>query len=441
MRFFFRILLGLIIISFFLPPFVALPLTPQASYYFPFWVTLALISYPQIALNTGFIASFSFIVLHIIYVIFGLYQNNEHSLYTNFWPLAFSFSVLEYFKLSGDRSGFKILFKLTIVLILITSISSIISLSLYPYASRSMAGNLASTGQFDLIVFYMYIGIGNYYFFHNLAFCVPIIMILLLDYRFYNVKRWKILLMLTLNLTAVVSGGFSSAFGIFFIGLIFSLFLNRMKTIISYFLLILSIYATFSIIAPFASPILYTIANVLDSEIISPRLRNVGANLDGSSKNLDDKELIYTESYEKQLDISLKAFQDNPLTGSGIQGGHHFWADILGKFGLIGFIPWFFILFYLFRTRTGWFSGNMRIVWIHILSTFIFIGFFKPIGLEEMFSFVVIFLPGFLIYLQDRIAMLNTSKGTANIKFFKKVQTNNLHTFENTNFNKSKIKQ
>ncbi len=421
---FFRAFLGIIIISLFLPSFVALPITPQASFYYPFWVILVLFFYPKVALNTGFLASFSFVVLHVIYIIYNFYQNENYTLFYFFWPLAFSFSVIEYFQVSKDFEGLKLLTRLALILILITSFTSSVALTFFPGAARDMAGYLSESKQGELGDFYMLLGIGNYYFYHNIAICSTLIILLIQRNNEFGVKKSHLILALFVVFFAVIRGAFSSAFGIFFIGVIFAFILPRIRTILFYIITIASFYIAFSSIGPLIAPGINVLADAVDSEDISPRLRNVAANLDGSDKLLADDELRYTQSYEEQLKMSLEAFQEHPLTGAGRQGGHHFWADFLAKFGIIGTIPWLFILFYLFRSRLRWLKGRMKVVVFHGIGTLIFIGFFKPIGLEEMFSFIAIFLPAFLIYFQSREIKtksnkLNLKPSGRNIHFFK----------------------
>lgn len=403
----FRYFLGLIIVSFFLPTFVALPYTTQAAFYFPIWVVLVGIFYPKTIFNFGFLGAFLFLILHVIYNLFGLYKTDTYSMLDYFWPMAFSFSVIEYFNVSKDYTGLYGLTKLTFILIIITMITSIVSLTMFPSAARDMAGFLSATGQYELNRFYLYIGIGNYYFFHNVAFIVPIIVFLFQNKQYLNFNRVYLIIFLALIFLAIYRGGFSSAFGLFFIGLSLGLFLNMIRSPLYYLILISIFYLQFNLIGPLLAPAFYATADLFDdSEYISPRLRNLASNFDGSSKLLDDRDLKYTEGYEIQLAISTQAFLENPLTGSGKQGGHHHWIDLLSKFGLIGFIPWILIMIYMYRSRVRPLKGTFKLIYFHVLMCLIFLGLFKPIGLEDMFSFVAIFLPAFLYYAQFKIMRL-----------------------------------
>ena len=397
-----RYFLVLIVVSFFLPPFVALPYMPNSTFYFPFWIVLVFFSYPRALLNTGFMASFAFLLLHFLYTVMGWYQNDVYSLMDYFFPLAFSFSVLEYFKESKDFKRLDQMLELSLILLIITSITSIISLTAFPSAARDMAGFLSASDQRDLADFYMLIGIGNYYFFHNIALCVPLLVFLIQNKNSRNLVRLKWLAILGITFLAVMRGGFSSAFGIFFIGLALSVLISRLKSVKAYLGLLIGLGIVYFLFSPILAPVLYSFADILDSEFISPRLRNVAANLDGSAAFLSERDSIYTSSYKKQLEISLEGLLKNPFTGSGVQGGHHFWADALAKFGLIGFLPWIFIIIYLIRSRSKWFFGRYKIIVIHVFITLFFIGFFKPIGLDQMFTFISIFIPAFLLLLQRR---------------------------------------
>lgn len=402
-KIFLRYFLGVIIVSFFLPTFIALPYTPQASFYFPIWVVLVWIFYPKTIFNFGLLGAVLFLILHILYTIFGFYKTDAYSILDYFWPIAFCFSVIEYFNVSKDYTGFYTLTKLSFILIIVTSITSVVSLSQIPSASRDMAGLLSSTGQYEINVFYLYIGIGNYYFFHNVAFLVPLVVFLFQKKKYFKVKGVYLIAVLALIFLTIYRGGFSSALGLFFIGLFFGLFLNKIRSPLNYLIFISILYLSFNFIAPLSTPVMYSTADLLDSEFFSPRLRNVAAKIDGSEIFLDDRELLYTKGYEDQLEISTQAFLENPLTGIGKQGGHHFWADILGKFGIIGFIPWILIIIYMYRSRVRHLNETLKLIYFHVLMSLIFVGFFKPVGLEDIFTFVAIFFPAFLYYIQFKL--------------------------------------
>jgi hypothetical protein len=420
---FYQSFLTIIFVSLYLPTFIALPYTPQGEFYFPLWIFAVLLNYPKVALSQGFLASFSFVILHLIYQMFGLCQNQENTMVDYFWPMAFSFTVLEYFKASNNMPAFKRVIEITFICILLTSITSSISLNFFPSAARDMAGYLSSSGESELINFYLYIGIGNYSFFHNLALFVPLIMVLIINNRNIIISAtWLIGILITMVYT-VITGGFSSAFGLVIIGLAISMLLTKIKSRLRYVLLLSTIYLTFSTLVPLIAPLIYAVSDKLNSEFISPRLRNVAANLDGTSRLLDDQDLEYINGYEKQLDISIVAFKKNILTGSGISGGHHFWMDFLANFGIIGMIPWVIIMVYLVKSRTVWIIRQFRLVYFHIIITVIFFGLFKPIG-TEVFVFISALFPAFIIYVQEYL--LITSAESKKSKHLKQRQSKNI---------------
>jgi hypothetical protein len=397
---YFRVILTIFYASFFLPTVVALPFTPQAVFYVPFWLFSLFIYYPKIFISKEFIISYLFLILHFIYVSFGLYGTNEFSLLDYFSQIAFSFSLLEYFKLSKDYVGFKYVTKLIFILLIITCGTNIVSLSIFPDASRGLAGYLSSSGQQELIVQYLYYGISSYDFFHTLAFISPIYPTFFL-LRKIKINKYVLLTTYGLYCLAIYRGGYSSAFGILLIGLFFSFFISKFTNQIKYlfFLAIFGIF--FSFYSFIVSPALYFLADTLNSEFISPRLINVAANLDKSSTFLDEKELIYTVSYENQKEISLKSFYSNVLTGGEKSGGHHFFADFLGRFGIIGFVPLLIALIHTYFSRVKLFSGTFKILFIHIFTSFIFVGFFKPIGIFYMLPTVTFIVPAFFLYAQN----------------------------------------
>lgn len=406
----------LILVSFFLPTFVALPYTPGSAFYAPFWLILLALNYPKIFISRGFLICYLFFIVHIIKFIFSdTYKvlAFESTMAYNAMCLAFAISLLEYFKMLNKPIQFKQIGTLSFVLIMVTCVTCIISLNIFPDASRFLAGagstadsTVENTGIIEL---YMLYGIANYDFYHGVAFISPIFMTLFFSKNKF-VEKKKFIVPIALFLTCIYWGQYSSTLGLILIGSIFSLIIPKLKSMTQYLLISIITIFLVSFSGKIISPVLYTLADILNSENFSPRLRNVGANLDGSYIELDDKDRTYTESYEEQKNISLESFYNNPIFGGNEIGGHHFWYDIIGRYGLIGLGVWITLLSYIFRDISNRLFGIYKIIYLHIFISFVFVGIYKPIITFTMIPYITFFAPIFLLMFQNKTWFIKDKK-------------------------------
>jgi hypothetical protein len=406
----------LILVSFFLPTFVALPFTPGASFYAPFWLILLALNYPKIFVSKGFLICYLFVFVHIIKFIYSdaykVLEFESTFAYTAMC-LAFAISLLEYFKMLNNPIQFKQIGTLSFVLIMTTCVTCIISLNIFPDASRFLAGagsvansTVENTGIIEL---YMLYGIASYDFYHGVAFIFPVFSTLFLT-KNKLFERKKFIIPIALFLSCIYFGQYSSTLGLILIGSIFSLIIPKLKNMTQYLLISVITIFLVSFSGKIISPVLYSLADILNSENFSPRLRNVGANLDGSYLQLDDKDREYTESYEEQKNISLQSFYNNPILGENEIGGHHFWYDIIGRYGLFGLGVWISFLSYIFKDISNRLLGSFKIIYLHIFISFVFLGIYKPILIFAMITYITFFAPVFLLMFQNKSWFLKDKK-------------------------------
>lgn len=297
--------------------------------------------------------------------------------------------MLQYFFNSKDLYGLSLSVKLSLVFIIITSVTSIIGLSVYPDASRLMAGSLKLESEVSLM--YEQMGVGSYGFFASVAFILPTLAYYIRTNGMI-LNKFVYLFLILLIIVAMVSSQHTI---IMLTGSVFFIFayLNPKKRLLSIVLLIL-LLGVFFITPSFYADILYSISDSsLLSERVSSRFADLGKTIEFSDYNPDSgKTYASTERLSRSL-FSLESFLSNPFIGGGKSGGHAFWLDQLALFGLLGFIPWIII----FKNHYRFVKKNVsfhffKFIQLSYIAVFLF-GLFKNMGGAETWMAVFFIAP------------------------------------------------
>lgn len=87
-----------------------------------------------------------------------------------------------------------------------------------------------------------------------------------------------------------------------------------------------------------------------------------------------------TYATDVRLKLSLKSlysFLINPIYGAGDSGGHAYWLDRLGLFGMLGFLPWIILFRNQVLTNLRLMGKNVRTYYLVSFSAFILFGLAK----------------------------------------------------------------
>ncbi|KGX89982.1 hypothetical protein N781_08745 [Pontibacillus halophilus JSM 076056 = DSM 19796] len=246
-----------------------------------------------------------------------------------------------YFYLNlNDQDVDKSVIKITTILVIITSITTIWGLMRYPNAVRS----LTSTSQDKDMQQTLYaMNISSFDFTYSLVIVLPLLFIMLLTRTKKYYPIWE-------------------KFIVFCISLLFLVVIFNSKFLISYILLGMSfLVSLFSVIRnTFFSAILITISSILIL-FISPTL--IVFMLDIISNNTDSLLIINKIATVKQIIesgynlsligsrydyflLSFSSFVDSPIFGVGayykdeytLIGGHSQLMDDLARYGIVGFV-------------------------------------------------------------------------------------------------------
>lgn len=222
-----------------------------------------------------------------------------------------------------------------LICLLLTSITTYIGCTLYPGASRALAGSLGAQGETELQAFYNSINIGGFEFVYTLVLLCPIMVFLIKDYKLRPYQRLLFIALLIWSLVVIIKTEYTTAVMVSFLSLmLFILKANKKNLIILLIIL--------GLLVLFASKLFFYLSTVFESESISHRLEDISRVIQGQSTTSSSG---YTD-IDSRIDLYLlawKAFLTSPIYGTGEAiGGHSFILNVLSRYGLIGLILFIF---------------------------------------------------------------------------------------------------
>lgn len=289
--------------------------------------------------------------------------------------------------LINNPSDKKILFfaKYIFAVFAITATTTLIGSIIYPDAARYLA--TVADANDALAVKYYWRNIGGYEFVYSIVLLHPLI---ILAHKQGKIKRWTSFAMSILIILLSINSGYTIAFLLSIICCFLYLFKRNMRSkqmmiwLVSVVLMIIIFYTIIS-------KILIFLADILDNDMISLRLRALAGGVEGVENSEDNRILLY--------EMSLNTFFKYPLFGSFVHGGHgtgghSFILDFLGQFGLCGLA----ILVLMYRAIYIRFfkpyyekAGYGYIVWAFIQAMFL-----SSVNTGSWFTILAVFIPIFL---------------------------------------------
>ena len=296
-------------------------------------------------------------------------------------PVAFGYFVIRKMKYGAAKYFSYVIF----IALVVTSITTLIGLAVYPDASRYIAtvsdSNEAKAVTYDLM------NIGGYDFVYTCILVYPIAI-----YAFKKKRlHWAIMTaIVVLNFFLCLTSGYTIAFIFVVLSTIFLIFPKNLSVTQVIIILAISLFLII-VLSDYVSMGLNSLADVIKNKDISERLRALANGREGLQDIDDDRVGLYL--------TSLQSFIDSPILGGMINGtrmgGHSFIFDTMaqyGMFGIIFLIAMYRIIYkYLFRPYKNcegfgfvfWtflqilmFSAVNTGMWLPVL------GFFAPVLFE-----------------------------------------------------------
>lgn len=243
-----------------------------------------------------------------------------------------------YYIKARDFKGIAIVSLTGLVLIIITSITSIIGLSLFPLAVRQLTSGGAGSNEST----YAKIGIAGYTFWIGIIYLFPSLVYLFKYFRFSRYKRVLAVLSVFTLFFALIKAQVSTAIVLAVVFIVYSFIARgnfRSTGFIVFTVAILILFVVNQFIADF----FYYVSGLLNSELLQSRIYDVGLVFELQDFDPNSGQTYFSESRLSRIFISIESFLRNPFFGDPITGGHSTWFDKLAIFGLFGFIPWIII--------------------------------------------------------------------------------------------------
>jgi hypothetical protein len=385
-------LLYIYLLTYFLPIIKGLPLTPIESFYIPFWLILGLFFGFFIYTNIFFVFSLFFVFIDLFYRIFDIYKFENDKVF--FIYLADFFGVIfipiSFFNFVKSQDSIKLkknVFQLIISCISLTTISSIIVIQFFPQSARIIS---SSSTEMNEHIFFLLLNLGGYSFAYLIALTSP------LYYIFYSKERKIIwLFLLLISFVYIIFSQLFGAIIIFSINLLILLFVNRfnIKTIKMNLLLLSGVVIFFNFLKTFLATFILAYLHYFQgfNQIYVKTEEIISLLLEGEMTAETQHLLVYKELREE----SIQMFLNNPIFGGDISAGHNFWIDYLARFGIIGLLPYIFILVFFILYMKRLLKPEFFVIYINTVLLFISIGLSKNI-ISSM-PFIIFFVIPFLL--------------------------------------------
>ncbi len=383
------------------------------------WFLSIIFLYPKIFKNKLFIFLLIYGFFIILILLNTLWANidpwNKKQIINEFYVFSVAISVLTYFRLEQDYEGFALIIKWTLLFIFVSAIMSIITAYINPLYARDLTGISAfSESERVKILGYTKYGGGNYSFASALVCLFPMLIYLYKNNDKSIFKKYQILLMGIIFFYALIKMQIVANILVAFIIIILSLLgrKNLKKSIGIYIILLILIVVIPSHIY---AELFYNVANIFDtnSEIYF-KLNEMGTFFitGGTVENN-----AISGRYAR-YPLLMQSFLSNPLWGGKEWNGHLFWMNKLAVYGLLGTLPFIYIIYYYVKKNIKYFYDEFSFYFLLSIFSIIGLGLMKAlVGRELWYTFFII-LPGFyyLQYLkQPQINKLKHNKYNYNL--------------------------
>lgn len=383
------------------------------------WFLSIIFLYPKIFKNKLFILLLIYGFFIVLILLNTLWANidpwNKKQIINEFYVFSVAISVLTYFRLEQDYEGFALIIKWTLLFIFVSAIMSIITAYINPLYARDLTGISAfSESERVKILGYTKYGGGNYSFASALVCLFPMLIYLYKSNDNSIFKKYQILLMGIIFFYALIKMQIVANILVAFIIIILSLLgrKNLKKSIGIYIILLIIIVAIPSHIY---AELFYNVANIFDtnSEIYF-KLNEMGTFfITGGTVENNAINTRYA-----RYPLLIQSFLSNPIWGGKEWNGHLFWMNKLAVYGLLGTLPFIYIIYYYVKKNIKYFDDEFSFYFLLSIFSIIGLGLMKALMGRELWYTFFIILPGFyyLQYLkQPQINKLKHNKYNYNL--------------------------
>lgn len=326
------------------------------------------------------------------------------------FELFIAISLVDYFVFSEDRKSLNMIIASTMIFIGITCSISIAFFAATGISSRailtlSRISELGYGGIIDRL------GIPTITYYYGLALIMPAIVATIKSRDKWDSKKVGMAYLLIVILISLFIAEYATALLLGVLGTFFAL-LGVKKFKVSLILAVLVLIMIFIAPSGILSDSLNIVAQQSQGEIMSARLEDLSFTLDEGIGRSD----THVSRRADRIPALLKSFAQNPIFGTGFTTGHSYWLDHLSLFGMLGMLPWFFLIRQQYLSNYKLIDESFRYYLTLTLVSYLVMGVMKGMyGLH--FPLAYFFLaPG--LYFSN----LYQKAGVANHRSYAKIQ-------------------
>ena len=370
----------------------------------PVWFFSLIVFYPRIFKDKLVLILLSYGVIFVLILTNTLWTNIDEwskvQITTEFYQIIVAISVITYFRIEQDFFRLAKLVKWTMIFIFITAVMSIVTSLIDPLYARNIlqVSSFKLQSKVESILSFKKYGGGNYGFTGALLCVFP-----MLIYYFKN------------NLKSTFNKKYILIFGIviFFALLRMQIFAN---ILIALFIIVFSAMGSkntkimylilgLTIIVLFVIPIQFYADTLITASTWFPRDSEIHLKFNETAKFLIFGDNVSSEIglRSERYPLLFKAFIANPLFGNFFSdrpidisaGAHIHWMYKLGAYGILGAIPFFYIIFYFIKGSIKYFDKDFVFYFLLSIFSIIGLGLMKALSGREMWYTFFIIVPGF----------------------------------------------
>jgi len=383
-------------------PFLQLPF-PFDSYYFYSALVFAAfaILYPKSYFLKSLVPFYVFFSIHIIFtqliweksiIIWESRQYlNIKTVIIAYFPLFIALLVYNHYIHKNDFITLGKICKRAFIFTLLGVINSLLVLLNYSYAVREF--DLDIYIGYDLSTYYKNLGLLGFGFFNALCSIFPILVYMVIKSQIDSYKKIGWTLFILLSFSSIIYAQvttfllFSAIFGIT------AIFLreNYKKDII--YLVLALLIVVLVIPSSAIAQIFYRSSEFFPNSVLGDRLFDAGLTIE--NPYID----YYASPYHAarrlgRIPLLLESFLGNPIIGGGLYTNHAKWFDMLSAFGLLGFVPWVWLIVDNYKRNLK--ILNKKYIPYYMLSiiAFVAMGIIQNTGYDHTWIFWFLIAPG-----------------------------------------------
>jgi len=339
--------------------------------------------------------AFLFLLLFYIYVILQSvalgYELDFVTWFANFMDFALPIFLLQAAIKYDNEKTVEKLAKFAIIYIFVTILLSIIVMINDPTALRQQQA-MTVMGEYDMAYQYKRQGLASYGI-AAMVMCMPAVLISI--FKSSSNKKVKLVSVIGVALSLVFMWmGQVTTTSIICISLTFMAFFIRSNAprSILFAAILLLLVAGF-----FGESIIDTITPYTEETAMGSKFANLSSQIHGGQIETEEGSI---EGRSSLTALTLSVFYNNLFIGDphGYIGGHNYFIDRLALYGIIGVVPFFLMIFSLYKMTIRYLPSNKHGIFTLIFLGFISLGLLKNMPGIDYWLFMFCFYPFILKY-------------------------------------------